>query len=133
MPKVKDRHHIKLEMRGRSVSFSRPEYDLSPDEWYRRRTDAFAKLRTFGGIPEEVLKLVEDFEERTPVKLFVYRPNEEVALRFRVKVSRKKKDKTKRLAEMVDVGKRLHDEQKKRGMSAADALAFFLRIEGGAF
>ena len=62
MPKVKNRHHIQIELRGRRAKLSQPEYELSPDEWYRRRTDAFAQLRKFGGVPEELLQLVENFK-----------------------------------------------------------------------
>jgi len=136
MPTVKNRHHIQLELRGRRANISQPEYEPSPDEWHRRRTDAFARLRKSGGIPEEVIELVENFNERTPVELFVYRADEEVALRFRAKVLKSKKDKskeakTKQLDEMIAHGKRLRDEEKekKKGMSASEALAFFLRID----
>jgi hypothetical protein len=129
MPKVADRHLIQVELHGRRAKLSQPEYELSPEEWNRRRTDAFAQLRKFGGIPEELLQLVEHFKERSLVEPFVYRAGKEVALRFGVKVLPDKADKEKRLAEMIAVGKRISRKPNKKGMSASEALAFILRID----
>jgi len=130
MPKIKNRHLIQIELRGRRAQISQPEYELSPDEWHRRRTDAFAQLREFGGIPEELLQLVENFNERRLVEPFVYRPGKEMVLRFGVKVLPDKTNKTKRLAEMIATGKRINNEEpNKKGMSASEALAYILRID----
>ena len=129
MPKVKNRHHIQVELHGRRAKLSQPEYELSPDEWHRRRTDAFTQLRKFGGVPEELLHLVEHFKEQTLVEPFVVRPGKEVALRFGVKVIPGKTDKAKRLAEMIAIGKRISEEPNGNVMNASEALAFILRID----
>ena len=129
MPKVKDRHHIHVELHGNEAEISQPEYELSADEWYRRRTDAFAQLRKFGGIPEELLQLVENFKEQGLVELFVHRPPNELALRLGVRVLPVSADETKRLAEMVAIGKRINEELKENGMTASEALAFVLRMD----
>jgi hypothetical protein len=131
VPKIENPHHIQIELDGHRAKISQPEYELSPEEWYRRRTDAFAQLRKVGGIPDEILELVEDFEEQTLVQPFVYRPGKKVELRFGVKVlgAQDRADKAGRLAEMIAVGKRLHaEEEEKEGMTASEALAFFLRM-----
>jgi hypothetical protein len=129
MPKVKNRHLIQVEIRGQRANVSQPEYELSPEEWYRRRTDAFAQLRKSGGIPEELLQLIEHFKERNLVELFVYRARKEVALRFGVKALPEKTDEARQLAEMIAIGKRINSEPNKKGMSASEALAFFLRMD----
>jgi hypothetical protein len=131
VPKIENPHLIQIELDGHRAKISQPEYELSPEEWYRRRTDAFAQLRKVGGIPDEILELVEDFEEQTLVQPFVYRPGKKVELRFGVKVlgAQDRADKAGRLAEMIAVGKRLHaEEEEKEGMTASEALAFFLRM-----
>jgi hypothetical protein len=129
MPKIENPHHIQIALDGQRAKISQSEYELLPDEWYRRRTDAFAQLRRVGGIPDEIIELVEHFEEQTLVQPFVYRPGKKVELRFGVKVlgTQKGADKAKRLAEMIAVGKRLHAEEREE-MTASEALAFLLRI-----
>jgi hypothetical protein len=129
MPKVENRHLIQVELRGRRAKLSQPEYELSPDEWHRRRTQAFAQLRKFGGIPEELLQLVEQFKERNLVEPFVYRPGKEVVLRIGVKVLPDKADKAKRLADMIAIGKRINDKPDGKRITASEALAFILRID----
>jgi hypothetical protein len=129
MPKARDAHLIQIKLHGRRAKISQPDYELSPDEWHRRRTEAFAQLRKFGGTPKELLQLVEEFRERDLVALFVFRAKNEVALRFGVKVLPIKRDKAKRLAEMIATRKRLNSEPDRKGMSASEALAFFLRMD----
>src|SRR5262249_11392851 len=129
MPKVENPHLIQIEFDGGRAQISQPEYELSADEWYRRRTDAFAQLRKAGGIPDEILDLVEHFKEQTLVEPYVVRPGEKVELRFGVKVlGPKDGEKGKNLEEMIAIGKRLHDDKLTEGMTASDALAFFLRM-----
>lgn len=130
VPKTDNLHHIQIELEGHRAKISQPEYELSPDEWHRRRTDAFAQLRKVDRIPDEILELVEHFKEQTLVQPFVYRPRKKVELRFGVKIlaTQDGADKAHRLAEMIAVGKQLHDDQEEDGMTASEALAFFLRI-----
>lgn len=129
MPKVENPNYIKLELESGTAKLSQPEYELSPDEWHRRRTDAFKQLREAGGIPKEILDLVEHFEERKLVQLFVYRPSKKVELHIRAKVlpTVEPTDKTQRLAEMIAVGKQFLHEQHNDALTASEALAFFLR------
>jgi hypothetical protein len=133
MPKIENPHHIRIELDGQRAKISQGEYELSEDEWYRRRTEAFAQLREkVTGIPDEILELVEHFKGQTIVQPFVYRPGKKVELRFGVKVlgTQEGADKAQRLAEMIAIGKRLHAEEaeEKEGMTASEALAFFLRM-----
>lgn len=123
--------HIKIELEHCSAKVSQPEYDLSPDEWHSRRTDAFAQLRkTISGIPREILDLVERFDERKLVELFVYRPSEKVELHFGVKLltTEGSVENTKRLAEMIAAGKQILQEENKDALTASEALAFFFRM-----
>ena len=111
MPKIENPHLATFELVDEhTVRFSQSEYELSPDEWYRRRTEAFAQLRKAGGIPGQLLDLVERFKEQTLVQPFVYRPEKKVELRFGVKV----------------LGKR-EDNEQKEGMTASETLALMLR------
>jgi hypothetical protein len=132
MPKIKTPQHIQIEFRGDRAEISQNEYELSADEWYDRRTDAFAQLRKFGFIPTELLDLVENFKEQTIVKPFVYRPTDKVELRFGVKVLPKQgmDGRTNRFAEMREIVRRMEENKKDNqdGMTSSEALAFFLRI-----
>jgi hypothetical protein len=65
MPKIENPHLIEIELCGDRAKISQSEYELSADEWYRRRTEAFAQLRKIGSIPDELLDLVEHFKERS--------------------------------------------------------------------
>lgn len=110
MPKIANAHHIQIERHGDRAKVSQVEYETSAEEWYRRRTDAFAQLRKTRFIPDELLDLVEHFNERTLVEPFVYTlPTPEVALRFGVKIAGKQEDQ-------------------KDGWTASETLAFMLRM-----
>jgi hypothetical protein len=130
MPKIEAPHLIQIELCGERAKITQSEYELSADEWYRRRTEAFAELRKFGFIPNDLLDLVDHFKEQTVVQLFVYRPTEKVELRFGVKVAGTQEDggKSQRFAEIMAARKRMEDDDKKEGMTASEALAFLLRI-----
>jgi hypothetical protein len=131
MPKIENPHLIEIELCGERAKISQSEYELSADEWYRRRTEAFAQLRKVGFIPGELLDLVEHFKEKALVQPFVYRPTEKVELRFGVKVPGKQEEgsKAQRFAEIMAAYKRMQDDDdEKEGMTASEALAFLLRI-----
>jgi len=129
MPKIENPHLAKFELADeRTVRISQNEYKLSLDEWYRRRTEAFAQLRKAGGIPGQLLDLVERFMEQTLVQPFVYRPAGKVGLRYGVKVFGKQEEGGKaRSAEMVAAYERMQDNDEKEGMTASETLAFMLR------
>src|SRR5262249_4287577 len=100
--------------------------------WDHVRTAAFARLRKDGFIPDELLNLVEHFEERTLVRSFVYKTTDGRGLRIGIKVPRKKTKKTRRdkiaeIAEIIPAGKRLQTDERS-ALTASEALAFFLRI-----
>jgi hypothetical protein len=63
--KIEDAHLIQIEKRGKRAIISFHEYELSADEWHRRRKAAFAQLRKVTFIPSEPLDLVEDFKENS--------------------------------------------------------------------
>jgi hypothetical protein len=130
MPKIENPHHIEIELCGERAKISQSEYEFSADEWYRRRTEAFAQLRKVGFVPDELLDLVEHFKEQTLVQPFVYRPTEKVELRFGVKVagSRAAGGKGRGFAEIMAAHKRMRDGDQKGGMTTSEALAFLLRI-----
>src|SRR5262245_26941588 len=130
VPKIENPHLIEIELCGKRAKNSQSEYELSPDEWHRRRRKAFAQLRQGGFIPGELLDLVEHFKEQTRVQPFVYRPTEKVEFRFGVKVAggQEKADKARRLADIMAAHKRMQDDDEKEGMTASEALAFLLRI-----
>jgi hypothetical protein len=48
MPKIENPHLIQIELDGQRAKISQGEYELSADEWYRRRAEAFAEIRKFG-------------------------------------------------------------------------------------
>lgn len=119
-----------IQLSGECDKVSQSEYyELSPDEWYRRRTEAFAQLRKVGFIPGQLLDLVEHFKEQTLVQAFVYKPTK-VEWRVGVKVLGKQEEgrKARRLAEMLAAHKRMQDNDEKEGMTASETLAFLLRI-----
>ena len=130
VPKIENPHLIQIELDGQRAKISQPEYELSPDEWDLRRTDSLAQLRKIGFIPDELLDLVEHFKEQTRVHPFVYRPTKKLELRFGVKVARSQEEgcKAQRLAEIMAAHKRMKDDDQQEGMTASEALAFFLRI-----
>jgi transcriptional regulator with XRE-family HTH domain len=111
MPKIENPHLAKFD-----------EYKLSLDEWYRRRTGAFAQLRKAGGIPGQLLDLVERFQEQTLVQAFVHRPAGKVELRYGEEGGKA------RSAEMVAADQRMQDNDEKEGMTASETLAFMLRM-----
>jgi hypothetical protein len=120
-----------IQLSGECDKVSQSEYyELSPDEWYRRRTEAFAQLRKVGFIPGQLLDLVEHFKEQTLVQAFVYKPTEKVELRVGVKVLGKQEEgrKARRLAEMPAAHKRMQDNDEKEGMTSSETLAFSLRV-----
>jgi hypothetical protein len=95
------------------------------------RTAAFTRLRADGFIPNELLELVEHFDERTVVQPFCRKAADGAGITLGIKVPGKKTKKTKRemvaeIAEYLVAGKRLDDGDNK--LTASEALAFFLRI-----
>jgi len=132
MVKVEDMPLIWFKMRGKCVESSLVEHELSRDEWNHVRIAAFARLRRDGFIPDELLNLAENFEERTLVRSFVYKTTDGRGLRIGIKVPRKKTKKTRRdkiaeIAEIIAAGKRLQTDE-RTALTASEALAFFLRI-----
>ena len=113
-----------IQLPGECDEVSQSEYELSPDEWYHRRKEAFAQLRKVGFIPGQLLDLVEHFKEQTPVQPFFYKPTEKVELRVGVKVL----GKPRRLAKIMAAHKRMQDNDEKEEMTASETLAFLLRI-----
>jgi hypothetical protein len=130
MPKIEKPHLIQIQLDGQRARISQSEYELSSDEWNRRRAEAFARCRSIGFIPDELLDLVEHFKDRTLVQLFVYRPTDKVALRFGVKVasSQVKEGNAQHPAAILSAHKRREDDDLEGGMTASEALAFLLRI-----
>jgi hypothetical protein len=132
MPKIENPHYLRVERRGDRVKVSQSEYELSLDEWCRRRTKAFAQLRKARFIPNELLDLVEGYKEQKLVQLFFGRPTKELAFHFSVKVAGNEKDGSnanrKRLAKPMAANKRIEDAGGKDGMTASEALAFMLRM-----
>jgi hypothetical protein len=118
MIKVEDGAVIRFKMRGKhaNISIAEPEYSL--DEWDYIRTAAFARLRKDGFIPNELLDLVEHFEERTVVQPLFRKTADGTGITIGIKVPSKKTTKTKResiteIAEMIAVGKRLLTDDQK--------------------
>jgi hypothetical protein len=130
MPKIENPHLIEIELSGQRAKISQSEYELSADEWYRRRTEAFAQLRKVGFVPDELLDLVEHFKEQTLVQPFVYRPTEKLELRFAVKVAGGQAEggKAQSFTEIMAAHKRMQGDDEKEGMTASETLAFLLRI-----
>ena len=130
---VKDVRQIRLKMRGKRAELSFVVgHAPSLYEWDHVRTAAFARLRRDGFIPDELLNLVEHFEERTLVRSFVYKTTDGRGLRFGIRVPRKKTKKTRRdkiaeIAEIIAAGKRLQTDG-RTALTASEALAIFLRI-----
>jgi transposase-like protein len=128
MTKIENPHHIQIELDGTRAKITQSEYELSVDEWYRRRTEAYAQLRRKAElIPCELLDLVEHFRQQNPVQLYVYRPTEKPEV-LKIAVGQGEGDQAPRFAELKVADKRLQDEDRKEGMSASDALAFILRM-----
>jgi len=93
---------------GTNFHFAGEEDELGPDDWLLARKEAFSKLKG-GGIPEEIVDLVENFKERSLVRLFpIGRDNEKGALKFGVSV--------------------VSDPANKGTLTASEALAILLRI-----
>ena len=127
MPKIENAHQIQIELHGDCAKVSQVEYELSAEEWNRRRADAFGKLRKVQFVPDELLELVEHFKERTLVEPFVYRlPMPKVALRFGVKIAAKQERRDNARQRLAD--ERVHDAEEKDAWTASEALAFMLRI-----
>jgi hypothetical protein len=130
MSRTEDRRFIYIETSGDGLEITQSEYEPSLEEWHHRRTNAFARLRKDGFIPEELLDLVEKFKEQTIVRLFGYRPAEKLELRLGIKVAEGQADrgKARRFAAAMAAPERKQDDEEKAGMTASETLAFFLRI-----
>jgi hypothetical protein len=99
------------------------EVDLDSREWEAMRKATFTKLRN-RGIPDELIDLVEHFEEQTDVTLYLFRAEgSDVALRFGIKAN--KKSRSERLAEFKEL---LKYRPENTPLTAGDALAVCLRI-----
>ncbi len=130
LPKLKNPHLILMVQDGQRVGISQDEYDLSPDEWRSRRKTAFSRLRKVGGIPLDLLDLVEHFEEQTLVQLYVHRPTQKVELKFEVKVLPNKKDVGRKRKSTATAAEQpeASDGDRNEGMTASEALALFLKF-----
>src|SRR5262249_12739385 len=95
-----------VEIAGSEISF-KGERQLSPAERMAVRTAAFGALSKCA-ITRELIDLVENFEGRTTVEIYVVRPTQELKLKF---------------------GVRLKDQEEQQAISAAEALVFFLRLD----
>src|SRR5262245_25384041 len=128
MPKLENAHLVQIELEDGRAKISQSEYDLSPDEWYRRRADAFAQLRRIGFIPNELLDLVERFRGQTLVHPFVYRPTKKMELRLGVEIAeqQKKEDKDRRLRGSKPALNPTSDASQGAKWTASETLAFLL-------
>jgi hypothetical protein len=131
MVKVEDERLIRFELRDGRAEMSLVGHEFSLDEWDYVRTAAFAWLRKDGFIPDELLNLVEQYEERTLVQPFVYKTTDGAGLRLGIKTPRKKtrREAIAKVAEIIAAHKRMQTDEKKTTMPASEALAFILRID----
>jgi hypothetical protein len=129
VPKVEDRRQIEIELDGRQAKIIESKYELSADEWLRRRTEAFDRLRKVELIPHELLDLVENNGEQTLVELFLSK-QEEGYLRLGIKVrNEQEEDAAANWAELMTAYKRLQADNEEEKLTASEALAFFLRMD----
>jgi hypothetical protein len=129
VPKVEDPRQIEIELDGQRAKIIESEYELSTDEWLRRRTEAFARLRKVGLIPHELLDLVENYGEQTLVELFLSK-QEEGYLRLGIKLrNESEEDAAATRAELMAAYKRLQTDDEGEKLTASEALAFFLRMD----
>jgi hypothetical protein len=124
---------VRFKMSGNRPEFSlEVEHEYSLHEWDQVRTAAFTRLRADGFIPNELLELVEHFDERTVVQPFCRKTADGAGITLGIKVPRKKTKKTKRemvaeIAKYIVAGKRCLDDCGNK-LTASEALAFFLSI-----
>ena len=119
---------LKVKMHGNRAELSlEAEHEYSLDEWDHVRTAVFTRLREDGFIPNELLDLVEHFNERTVVQPMVGKTADGAGLKLGIKLPGKKTKKKKREPEYITVGQRILDDGKYE-LTASEALAFFLRI-----
>jgi hypothetical protein len=128
-----DGARIIFKMRGNRAEVSLVEHEFSLDEWDQVRTAAFTRLRKDGFIPNELLDLVEHFEERTVVQPFFGKTADGAGITLGIKVPSKKTKKTRRetiaeISEMIAAGKRSILAEGENELTASESLAFFLRI-----
>ena len=101
--------------------------------WIMSEPMTFDRLRKDMLFPNELLDLVERFEERTVVQPFVRKTPDGAGIAVVIKMPGEKTKKTKRdtvaeFAEMFAAGKRITLTEEKTTLTASEALAFFLRI-----
>jgi len=126
MVKREERDVVLLHRRGKRIDVAFPEDDeLTGEDWYYAREAAFAQLRKFKGIPHELVDLVEGFQDHTVVQPFFYRPSDQVALRFGVRVKKSKPD-IQRFRDSLAAYYRA--QKQKRSWTASEALALVLRL-----
>jgi hypothetical protein len=124
---------LTFKMSGNRAELSLAEHEYSLHEWDQVRTAAFARLRKDGFIPNELLDLVEHFNERTVVQPLFGKTADGAGITLGIKVPGKKTKKTEReiiaeIAEYIAVGKRRILDDRENELTASEALAFFLRI-----
>jgi hypothetical protein len=131
MIKPDDRPRIRVKIGGRHSEISLPERQISSEEWDYTRAATYAAVRKDPFIPPPLIDLVERFDERRPVKLFLNKTPEGGALQIEIKVPPKKKTKrglVRELAQMAAARPRPQKLTSNESITASEALAFFLRI-----
>jgi hypothetical protein len=133
MAKVEDAHLVRFKLRGKCAELSLAEPEYSLDELDHVRTETFDRLRKDMLFPNELLDLVERFEERTVVQPFVRKTPDGAGIAVVIKMPGEKTKKRRRdtvaeFAEMFAAGKRIYADEEKTTLTASEALAFFLRI-----
>jgi len=129
VPKVENCREIEIELDGQHAKIIQSEYELSPDQWLRRRTEAFARLRRVGSIPKKLLDLVENHNEQTLLELLLSIRSEGY-MELEIKVcNEQKEDVARTWAELMAAYKRLQTDDEVKEFTASEALAFFLRME----
>jgi hypothetical protein len=112
MIKMEDLPLVHIRIHGKSGEVSLiEEPEVSLEEWKRIRDAAFARLRKTI-IPHELVDLVENFGERTLVRIVFYKTSDGAGLQFGIKPT----------------GKRMQDTDESNAITASEALAFFLRV-----
>jgi SAM-dependent methyltransferase len=104
----------------------RGEDELTGEDWLYARKATFAQLRKFEAIPQELIDLVEQFDEHVVVKPFLYTGSKEDIPHFGIEVIKSKPDLQK-LTESMAAFHRAHNANRRR-WTASETLSFILRV-----